>query len=128
VAVPREPGQPIVSVESIDELDRRFGTRGLGSRLPLQFLISGSASKGRFDPNPDPNRDAISVGVDGRAVRSSAMDWQGYVFLAKNREVRKALPGERITFPGPLLPDQTRGQLLHVLKRWAPSRTSSGLL
>jgi hypothetical protein len=46
------------------------------------------------------------------------MDWQGYVFLAKNREVRKALPGERMVFPGgPLLPDQTRGQLLHVLKR-----------
>jgi hypothetical protein len=46
------------------------------------------------------------------------MDWQGYVFLAKNREVRIASPGERMVFfSGPLLPDQTRGQVLHVLKR-----------
>jgi len=46
------------------------------------------------------------------------MDWQGYVFLAKTRSVRVAVPGERMVFlPGPLLPDQTRGQLIHVLKR-----------
>jgi hypothetical protein len=45
------------------------------------------------------------------------MDWQGYVFLAKNREVRVALPFERMVFPGPLLQDHTRGQLIHVLKR-----------
>jgi hypothetical protein len=36
----REPGQPIVSVESIHELDRRFGTRGIGSRLPLHEPIA----------------------------------------------------------------------------------------
>jgi hypothetical protein len=49
------------------------------------------------------------------------MDWQGYVFLAKNREVRNALPGERMVLPRSLLPEllpsQTRGQVLHVLKR-----------
>jgi hypothetical protein len=48
------------------------------------------------------------------------MDWQGYVFLAKNREVRKAVPGEMlippVMFPE-LLPEHTRGQVLHVLKR-----------
>jgi hypothetical protein len=56
VAVAREPGQPIVSVQSIDELDRRFGTRGVGSRLPLQFLNSQSVQKGHFYPYPDPYR------------------------------------------------------------------------
>ena len=31
MAVLREPAQPIVSVESIDELNRQFGIRGVGS-------------------------------------------------------------------------------------------------
>lgn len=40
MAVAGEPGQPIVSVRSIDELYPRFGTRGVGSRLPLQLDLA----------------------------------------------------------------------------------------
>jgi hypothetical protein len=42
---------------------------------------------------------------------------RGYVFLAKNRTVSTSKPGERPTFPGPLLSQQVRAQVLHVL--WA---------
>ena len=39
-----------------------------------------------------------------------------YVFLAKNRGVSQSKPNERPTFPGPVLPQQVRAQVLHVLR------------
>jgi len=45
------------SAESINELDRLIGTRGLAPRLPLHLLISKSGGNRLFDLNADPGRD-----------------------------------------------------------------------